>query len=156
MRHLKAQMEELQQVLVANNLIKSAPRAGEDLFGVRSTQHTSRTSERKMTRIDVLATGRTMATGKRRVPQSRTIFSMDLRQTFNTKRSREDGDLLPKLVARTIATILLTRSKIRISMSTPKQQLERYQTPFTPAIEGIDPPEKFNPESSSSAIGSQT
>ena len=53
-----------------------------------------------------------------------------------------------KLVAKAVTTrnpILSARSEVRTTRYIPKEQLLlRYQTPFAPELEGMEPPEKFN------------
>ncbi|GFY93787.1 hypothetical protein Acr_09g0002330 [Actinidia rufa] len=65
---------------------------------------------------------------------------------------REEGDLRVKLAATTAAvarSILPVRLEARTSRSVQMEQLlMRYQTPFTPEIEGMKPKEKFNLQNS--------
>ncbi|GFZ11200.1 hypothetical protein Acr_22g0005980 [Actinidia rufa] len=156
-RRMQTQMAELRQVLVANNLKMPAPRAGVRSFEVRSVRQEA-TPRGGLKGNQALSyyneaecqnDNKTMASGRRKVPSSQANFGMDLRHTLNAKCRQGEGDLRTKLVARAAVaakTNLSARSEARTSRFALKEQLLlRYETLFAPEIEGMEPPEKFNP-----------
>ena len=87
-----------------------------------------------------------VALGSRKVPPSQDDSGADLRHALNAKQSQGEGDLREKLVTKVAATtrsILPIRSEARTPRSTQMEQLSRYQTPFIPKIEGLEPRKKF-------------
>ena len=61
---------------------------------------------------------------------------------INANRNQE-GDMRAKLFNQTIAPITIAiqaRPIAHTTMFVPKEPLSRYQTPFSPKIEGMDPP----------------
>ena len=90
-----------------------------------------------------------VASGKHKVPPSRADSGVDLSHALNAKRSRGEVTCRQKMVtkAATVArSILPARSETRTPRSAQMEQLlPRNQTLFTPEIEGMEPPKKFNP-----------
>ena len=107
-RCLEAQLEEMQQVLEANNLIKPSTRDGARPSEVRFARRTDAPrggSKGKQVdsyiEIESLSDSKIVATGRQKIPLSRTHSGVDFPQALNAKQNREDGDLRAKLLART-------------------------------------------------------
>ena len=123
---LNAQLVDLQQVLVANNLISPITKVKEGPFKVWSTQcedmprggpkrnqvapNSNEAESQSYNRIRVLS--------KWRVPLGWVPFDVDFFETLNAKRSQDKGDLQAKLRARTTLVVkgkFPTKSHTRIA-----------------------------------------
>ena len=104
-------MEDLQQFLVANNLYHPSgtlQRLWKDFLSTIYPAHgrTSRRPKLKQvapdnTEVESRSNSRTIISDKRKVPLGRVPSGVDFRETLNAKCSRDEGDLLAKLRART-------------------------------------------------------
>ncbi|GFS30256.1 hypothetical protein Acr_00g0011000 [Actinidia rufa] len=86
MRRMVLKMEEMTQILVANNLKLHANRVDESLSEVQAIER------------DVLPRGsQTVASSKHKDPSRRAISGVDLHHLLNAKKSKEGADLRVKL-----------------------------------------------------------
>ncbi|GFS37695.1 hypothetical protein Acr_00g0053490 [Actinidia rufa] len=147
---LQRQLAELTQLMVNSRPTRSG-REGEARPSWPKnkvlTQNPQEGQSKKKDKTHVSMDKRTVAMSKQRRTLDRTKMEVDLRDTRNAKRNKEE-DLSSKLDGRRgtgAGERVPTVSMARVAPNEPREAVPRYQTPFSQHIEGLDPSKKFTP-----------